>query len=381
MRYAGTLSFSLGEMKPQVIGVAAKAGNVIEAILAKLLPGRDRPTNKKLQVISHRSVGDHSRLSVRGRVVLAAPGRSAENGTARSATAQLVSVYRAFDIVEMAFLTVQVSLGDASAVGQTDEAGFFAIDLATGNGGDWSSGWHHPCIRLVDNAAQSPTVDDGELGSANAVLADVFVPPPNAVLAIISDLDDTTMDTQSTRSFEVVRKVLFSAPQKRSPVEGVAELYTKLQRGVDDTGDNPICYISSGAWNLYDHIVDYLDHHHLPRGAVYLNDWGSRRRTFHTVGHAHKSTHVSQLLNRFPALAFLLIGDDIMEDPELYAAIAINNPQRISAIWIRVVLKNEARLREIETLRTSLNAVGTELIVADNSTAFAKHARERGWIS
>ncbi|MEP6781160.1 MAG: phosphatase domain-containing protein [Gemmatimonadaceae bacterium] len=368
-------------MKPQVIGVAAKAGNVIEAILAKLLPGRDRPANKKLQVISHRSVGDRSRLSVRGRVVFAAPSRSAENGKPRSATAQLISVYRAFDIVEVPFATVKVLLGEASAVGQTDEAGFFAIDLAAGNGEHWSDGWHHPRIWVAEHAVASRPNVDGELGSANAVQADVFVPPPTATLAIVSDLDDTTMDTQSTHSIEVVRKVMFSAPQKRSPVDGVAELYTKLQRGADINGNNPICYISSGAWNLYEHIVDYLDYHHLPKGAVYLNDWGSRRRTFHTVGHAHKSTHVSQLLYRFPSIPFLLIGDDIMEDPELYAAIATNNPKRISAIWIRVVLNDHARLREIETLRMSLSAVGTELIVADNSTAFANHARERGWIS
>ncbi|MEP6766561.1 MAG: phosphatase domain-containing protein [Gemmatimonadaceae bacterium] len=367
-------------MKPHVIGVAAKAGNAIEAILAKLLPGRDGPADKKPRVISHRSVGDGAHLSVRGRVVRAATSRSALNGKPRSASAQLVSVYRAFDIVEVPFVTVQVSLHNTTAVGQTDEAGFFAIELPAVHRENWSSGWHHPRICVLANAPHS-NIAESALASAPDVDADVFVPPENAALVIVSDLDDTTMDTQSTRAFEVVRKVLFAAPQKRLPVEGVADLYTKLRRGTNGEGDNPICYISSGAWNLYDHIIDYLDFHELPKGAIYLNDWGSRRRAFHTVGHAHKSTHVSQLLSRFSSTPFLLIGDDIMEDPELYAAIAINNPKRISAIWIRVVLNDRARVRDIEHLRASLNAVGTELIVAINSTAFASHARKRGWIA
>ena len=197
----------------------------------------------------------------------------------------------------------------------------------------------------------------------------------------MSDLDDTAMDTESLRQFEVVRRVMFASAHKRSPVAGVPDLYHQLQLGQSRANDNPICYISSGAWNLYEHVVDYLDVHRLPKGAVYLNDWGSRGRTFHTVGHSHKSTHVSQLLARFSALPFLLVGDDVFEDPELYAAIAERYVNRIAAIWIRAVRNDPVRLAEIERLRDSLAHVGTQLVVAGSSAAFADQARARGWIA
>ncbi|MDQ6613154.1 MAG: DUF2183 domain-containing protein, partial [Gemmatimonadota bacterium] len=236
-------------------------------------------------------------------------------------------------------------------------------------------------IQIADDVANQRIMPSHEWGVASPVAGDVFVPPPTASLIVVSDLDDTAMDTESLRHFEVVRKVIFASARKRLPVAGVPDLYRRLQLGVSGVNDNPICYISSGAWNLYDHVVDYLDVHQLPKGAVYLNDWGSRGRTFHTVGHSHKSTHVSQLLARFSALPFLLVGDDIFEDPELYAAIAERNSHRIAAIWIRVVRNDAARLGEIERLRPALRAAGTELVVAAHSAAFAEHARACGWIA
>ena len=363
--------------------MAARAGNVIEALVGKLRPGRHGPAERKPRVISHRSVGDRFALSVRGRVVRM--GRSvyvnSTNGTKRSASAQLVSVYRAFDVVEVPFVTVQVSLNGATASGQTDAAGFFAVDLPAANNAGWSNGWHHPQVRVLAN---EPAVAARDLDAAGEVTGevtgDVFVPPTATSLVIVSDLDDTAMDTQSVHQFEMVRKVLFSPADKRSPVDGVPDLYRQLQRGIDGQSDNPICFISSGAWNLYDHIVDYLDLHQLPKGAVYLSDWGSRRRSFRRVSPADKAMHVTKLLTRYSTTPFLLVGDDVIKDPELYADIATRFPQRITAIWIRIVLNDRKRLREIERLRESLQAVGTELVVAADSAVFASHARERAWI-
>ena len=376
-------------MRTQVIGIAARVGNAIEAVLARLRPGHHRLRTRETRIIAYRSVSDNSRLSVRGRVVQAAVGAPGRHivGEMRSSIAQLVTVYRAFDVVEAPFVTVEVSLNGGTAVGDTDDAGFFAIDLPAPAGGIWRGGWHHPKIRVVADSVPS----NNSLAAADALHAatgEVFVPPNTASLVIVSDLDDTAMDTQSVNQRRMLQKVLFSSAQKREAVQGVPELYHALQRGasveartIDNANNNPVCYISSGAWNLYDHVLEYLDVHDMPKGAVYLNDWGSRRRSFHTVLHAHKGAHVNHLLTRFASLPFLLIGDDVQEDPELYGAAATSHPNRVRAIWIRVVVGDKKRLAEIEALRGTLKNAGTDLLIAPDTAAFTAYARAHGWIA
>jgi phosphatidate phosphatase APP1 len=141
-----------------------------------------------------------------------------------------------------------------------------------------------------------------------------------------------------------------------------------------------VCYISSGALNLYDVVLEYLDTHGLPRGGVLLNDWGSRVRRFRTVLHEHKSTRVAHLLVRSPTLPLLLIGDDTQEDPELYAQAARAHPGRVAAIWIRTVRRDAGRHAEVEALRREISDTGTEFVYAAETEMFVEHARRRGWI-
>jgi phosphatidate phosphatase APP1 len=210
-------------------------------------------------------------------------------------------------------------------------------------------------------------------------MADVFVPDLRASLVLVSDLDDTAMDSETLSSWRMLRTALFRSAKRRYPVPGVPELYQALHRGLQGVS-NPVCYISSGAWNLYDNVVDYLDTHRLPRGGMYLNDWGSRQRGFRAVAHSHKNTHVSSLMTRFPALPLLLVGDDTQEDPEIYAAAALGNPTRVAAIWIRKVRVDAARAASVGALQTSASAAGVEFVYASDTDVFAEHARLKGWI-
>jgi phosphatidate phosphatase APP1 len=89
---------------------------------------------------------------------------------------------------------------------------------------------------------------------------------------------------------------------------------------------------------------------------------------------------VTALLARLPQVPFLLIGDDVQEDPELYANVALQHPGRVPAIWIRAVRNTRSRLHSIETLRPRLAACGTALLVAPDTASFAADATSRGWL-
>ncbi len=99
----------LFRMDPHVIATAAKVGNVIESLLAALRPGRNGPTAKALRIIPHRSIGDPTRLTVRGRVVWQAPTNRRPLGPSGAITTRehLAALYRAFDAVELPFAQVE----------------------------------------------------------------------------------------------------------------------------------------------------------------------------------------------------------------------------------------------------------------------------------
>jgi len=368
-------------MDPQTIATAAKVGNVIESFLAALRPGRDGPTAKTLRVIPHRSVGDATRLTVRGRVVREAVTNRRPVGPtgAIGAREHLAALYRAFDAVELPFAQVEASLEGVCSRTTCDAGGFFAIDMPSPNGRRWDAGLHRAMVRVIDVGPTATQLDRSQ-SLALEEPADIYVHGATATLAIVSDLDDTVMDTNTINTWDAIRTVMFRSAHHRKPVSGVAALYSQLRDGADGNAMNPLCYISSGAWNLYDIVLNYLETYALPPGAILLNDWGSRARSFQAVAHAHKAEHVSALLTRFPQLPFLLIGDDVQEDPELYAKVAVAYPGRIAAIWIRAVRNTPERGASIESLRSALATAGTSLVVATETDSFARDAAARGWL-
>lgn len=358
-------------MKPRIISGAARVGNVIESVLSAVRTGRATRAPRRTRLIAFRGLGNAHLLTVSGRVVRQATGAPAlvsEEDT--PSHAQLVAVYRAFDVEEVAGHVVTAEAADSMVTTSTDDAGYFHAELRPPHGESaWSAGWHKVQVSCLSVGA----------GDAVSTSADVFVPDARARLLLVSDLDDTAMDSETLNNWRMLRTVLFRNAKRRRPVPGVPELYQALHKGRDGVS-NPVCYISSNAWNLYDIVLDYLDTHGLPRGAMFLNDWGSRARQFRTVAHAHKSTHVASLMRRFPTLPLLLVGDDTQEDPELYSQAALAHPEQVAAIWIRAVHTSPARRAAVQALRARVTAAGTAFVYAAASEVFAEHARERGWI-
>ena len=357
-------------MRPQIIASAARLGNAIETALSALRTGRPERSPRQLRIVPYRSLGNPSRLIVRGRVVRQATSSRIDSDGETASHEHLVAVYRSFDLEEMPGFVIHAETDGSTGSGTTDTGGYFEIELRPPAGeSEWSPGWHDALLTSPDSVSNSVA----------SIMADIFVPDHRANLVLVSDLDDTAMDSETLSSWRMLRTALFRSAKRRHSVPGVPELYQALHRGLRGVS-NPVCYISSGAWNLYDIVVDYLDTHGLPRGGMYLNDWGSRQRGFRAVAHSHKSTHVASLMNRFPALPLLLVGDDTQEDPEIYSAAALEHPTRVAAVWIRAVRVDAARGEAVRALQAKVVAAGVEFVYASETDVFAEHARLRGWI-
>ncbi|WP_268036376.1 phosphatase domain-containing protein [Algoriphagus sp. PAP.12] len=158
---------------------------------------------------------------------------------------------------------------------------------------------------------------------------------------LISDIDDTILISHAT---EVGKKFWLSISKNaytRRPFPGVSEFYHRLK--VD--GGNEVFYVSSSDWSLFDLIQDFLKYRNIPIGPILLKDKHINLKNIWKSGggsHHHKSEKIRFLLDFFPEMKFILIGDSGQHDPEIYSEIKQEFSQRIKAVFIRQVDKKSA---------------------------------------
>ena len=197
-------------------------------------------------------------------------------------------------------------------------------------------------------------------------------------VGIISDVDDTILQTFATNLLRVAQLTFLQNAKMRLAFPGVAAFYQALQVGADGQQDNPIFYVSSSPWNLYGLLTEFMALHDIPAGPLCLRDLGIDEDKLITTGHgSHKIEHIEQILTTYPTLPFVLIGDSGQKDPEVYAKIARRFPERILAIYIRDVTEDK-RDAEVVGISAELN---TPMLLTPTSLAAASHAAQLGLIS
>lgn len=249
----------------------------------------------------------------------------------------------------------------------TDEEGYFEIQLLL-DGVEVLEGWHPVRLRLLHDL----------LGKATEVVAqgEVYFPTPEPDYGIISDIDDTILVTGAMRLWEMLKVTFTQNAHTRIPFAGVSEFYEALRKGRDKIPSNPIFYVSSSPWNIYDFLKEFLVAHHIPKGPLMLRDLGLSRDQFIAGSHeVHKLKQINHILEVFGDLAFILIGDSGQKDPQIYFEVVKSHPGRILAVYIRDV--SGADLSE---LALEYQSSGVELILVKDSTEAAAHALAKGWI-
>jgi phosphatidate phosphatase APP1 len=160
----------------------------------------------------------------------------------------------------------------------------------------------------------------------------------NKSIGIISDIDDTVLISHSTM---IGKKFWLSVSKNaytRRPFPGVSHFYQKLSQN----GENPVFYVSSSDWSLFDLIKDFLMYRDIPIGPLLLKDRHINIKNIWKSGggdHSHKFDKICFLLDLFPQMKFHLIGDSGQHDPEIYADVIRRYPDRICSVFIRIVRK------------------------------------------
>ena len=240
----------------------------------------------------------------------------------------------------------------------TDSEGYYELAIEPASPIATARIWHD--VRLTWTVDDTPDSAD----EPAAIAAPVLTPPPSARFGVISDIDDTVLVSHVTSPFKMALVSLFGNAHTRSPFPGVAEFYQALQGGVGGAEQNPIFYVSSSPWNFYDLLVEFMRVNDIPAGPLLLRDYGSQN--LRGIGNrAHKRGIIEHLLATYPALPFLLLGDSGQEDPEIYASLAADYPNRVRAIYIRDVTPDDAeRQAEIAAFAQQAAVAGVPMLLS-----------------
>lgn len=287
----------------------------------------------------------------------------------------LVNIYRRLSSDEVAHAHVRVRFGDSETVVGADEEGFFEVFVELGKLYRADQVTYDVQLELVDYPNQSDPLE-----TVTAV-GQVIIPPPGAQFGVISDLDDTVIKTDVVDIIKMARNTFLHNSRTRLPFEGVAAFYRALQAGSTNTY-NPIFYVSSSPWNLYDLLMDFFEVREIPVGPFFLKDLGLTPDHIFTGDHmTHKFGAISAIMSTHANLPFILIGDSTQQDPNVYLRVAQEFPNRVLAIYIRDVTENEAREREILRMADSLKAQhNIDMLLVPDTVAAAEHAVLKGFI-
>lgn len=216
-------------------------------------------------------------------------------------------------------------------------------------------------------------------GKAFSVKSSIMVPSKAANFGIISDMDETVLQTglDSFLRWKVILNTFTAGSKKRIPLAGAQEFYSMLVGGRSGDAENPIFYLSNSPWNLYDYLTSFLEYHKFPKGPLLLRDIGLENKKKTSFLEGNKFVKISHILKTYPELPFVLIGDGEDLDPEIYLEIAKQFPEQIMAIYIRSVTDEKKTLRIARLIERTKNV---EVKLISHTNEAIAHARTEGLI-
>lgn len=323
-----------------------------------------------LRIVAYRGYGTRHSLHVRGRLIEAKGEAGTGGDEPDGVLANVLTTLRRLDSDEIPGAKLLARHGGRDFELFTDAEGFFQLNLYVDD--ELAPGWHDVQLELADSVAK---------GAQSTAEAKILVPHPDCEFAVISDLDDTVIESQATNKLAQARLTLMNDGASRVPVPGIAALYDALRKGAGGGPDNPLFYLSRSGWNFYDMFIEFMEAHGVPAGPMFLRDLAFREAKSAALGATHhKLQRVRELLQQYPQQKFVLIGDTGQDDAERYQQIVIEFPGRIRSVYLRDVEKSDAS-DDVERILDYLSQRGVATGVGADASDFAGHMAEEGLIA
>lgn len=316
----------------------------------------------------YRGYGDASAYWVKGRV-LEDPGFPEEEGP-YSLARNLWLTYKRYETDEVPGARVGWRFGDNSGEVVTDDEGYFEFTCEPGSAHQSGEPWQEVQLTLLESPVKGT--------EHHETSAYVRTPVPEAGIGVISDIDDTIIETGATKLVKHWRTVIANSAETRVPFPGLPAFYRGL---VGEEETNPVFYVSSSPWNLFDLFERFLRLNGIPLGPMLLKDFGLTENRWLTGGHhGHKTQMIEAILRAYPNMSFILIGDSGQKDAFVYRDLAKAHPGRIAAIYLREI-RGGTEHERVEEALGEVRELGVDTACGPDLWVAAEHAVGRGWLS
>lgn len=325
-----------------------------------------------LQIIAFQSYGTETHFYVRGRAL----EDESIDLESQNIWHLIVNTWKRFETDEIKRVGLTITLPNHNILKAiTDGNGYFKVEenvenlKALTNEDGWLS------FELSYNGVNIKRTIQNE----NRFPGELLIPSEKAQFAVASDIDDTILHTGvvSMLKWKVVYNSVFKHAKNRLPLEGAADFYHKLQRGISGENTNPIFYVSHSPWNLYRYLELFLRQNNFPKGPVLLRSMSNILKKKAQDEKPQKQKEILNLLKTYPNLPFILIGDSGEHDPDIYIEITEEFPDRILAIYLRSVKHKKKMLRVKELVD---NYKTTTILIVESSAQAIEHAKKQGFI-
>ncbi len=346
-----------------------RIGRIIHDIQQGYRTGSKYKSDDPIIVQLYRGYRSSTKLFIQGRVLKKSLIKVTQND---KRWRNFINAIRRFESDEIAGARLKLNYFGQSFIREADSEGYFMVHKKV-DVEPTEHPWEAIEAQLVETPYGKPAGDQflGEVADLSA----------EAKIAVVTDIDDTILQTHVTSLFKLraLYHTLMDNAYTRLSFKGAPALYQALANGPEKgNASNPTFYLSRSPWNLYDMLEHFLDEKGFPKGPIFLRDVGlPYLRNPSEFG--HKEGSILRLIADFPSLRFVLIGDSGEKDADIYHSVAKRHPDRIAAIIIRNV-KNNRNAKRIQRMFSRLPA-GLNYHLVKNSEEAALHLKKLGFIN
>lgn len=318
-----------------------------------------RRRTRRLKIEVYPTYGTLEHFTVRGKVY--ADRRVDEVDVEDSRFRNAVNTSRRFIVTEAAMVWVKILFAHEVRKVQTDKEGVFAVTFE--NLPALTPGIHTVRVQLAEQNRKRIM--------ATETTADLLIHDQQSDrVGVISDIDDTILQTFATSKMRMLRTVFFSNYLTLHAVTEMSEIYRAIHFGPQGDGYEATHYVSSSPDNLMGRLQQFLKHHHFPAGSMDLKSIALRRRPGRDSLFRHtdyKLARIRKIFETYPHRRYVLFGDSGEHDPQIYRQVQQLFPDRVVAVYIHNVtgedpyhprFQGQFLFSDIERVRRDLKQCG-----------------------
>ncbi|GAB3181163.1 App1 family protein [Telluribacter humicola] len=360
---------SKGEIKEKLLAALAQAEHMISKTKLKI---KDRfNLIEPIMIMPFYGFGSDHYVYLKGRVLEDEKiQNNQEDGTMLE---HLKDTYKRYESDEIPGIKLRASFAGQDIEVVTDEEGYFNVEFRADQKFDYAVAGNKVRLKLLEQKTDQDTLEAEGY---------IFVPSEDVEFGIISDIDDTVLVSNVTHFLGRLKLMLTKNASHRSPFPGIAGFLRALGRGSNNQGQNPLFFVSGSEWNLFDLLINFFRAHDIPQGPLLLRDKGTYfdRGNFETSEKEYKQEKIRHILDTYPHVQFICIGDSGQHDPEIYQQMVGEYPGRIAGVYIRDVSPDK-RDEEVNRIAEEVRRQGVEMVLCQDTLEAAKHAADMGWIN